>query len=57
MGKRVPEIVMLNINLFNFNVHAQVSLGKNSVVTVVEGSPTAEWWRVETEQGVQVHTH
>jgi len=32
---------------------SEVSLGKNSVVTVVEGSPTAEWWRVETEQGVQ----
>ena len=36
------------------NVNVQVSLGKNSVVTVVEGSPTAEWWRVETDQGVQV---
>ena len=41
--------------LFLFlNVNVQVSLGKNSVVTVVEGSPTAEWWRVETDQGVQV---
>ena len=41
--------------LFLFlNVNVQVSLGKNSVVTVVEGSPAAEWWRVETDQGVQV---
>ena len=38
-------------------MHPQVSLGKNSVVTVVEGSPTAEWWRVETDQGVQVRIH
>ena len=56
--KKVPEITMLNINLFSLNVlPPQVSLGKNSVVTVVEGSPTAEWWRVETEQGVQVGNH
>ena len=40
--------------MVGYNVHPQVSLGKNSVVTVVEGSPTAEWWRVETDQGVQV---
>merc|ERR1712004_64479 len=32
---------------------SEVSLGKNSVVTVVEGSPTSEWWKVETDQGVQ----
>ena len=50
--KSVSEVTFFVLFLYILNV--QVSLGKNSVVTVVEGSPTAEWWRVETDQGVQV---
>ena len=34
--------------------HFKVSLGRNSLVTVLEGGPSSEWWRVETDQGVQV---
>ena len=54
--KSVSEVTFLFFFFKNniLNVNVQVSLGKNSVVTVVEGSPTAEWWRVETDQGVQV---
>ena len=52
--KSVSEVnTMLSQDCSN-HVYTQVSLGKNSVVTVVEGSPTSEWWKVETDQGVQV---
>ena len=51
--KSVSEVTFFVLFLI-LNVNVKVSLGKNSVVTVVEGSPTAEWWRVETDQGVQV---
>lgn len=32
---------------------SEVSLTKNSVVGVLEGQQSSEWWRVETQQGVQ----
>jgi len=32
---------------------SEISLSKNNVVNVLEGSFNSEWWRVETEQGSQ----
>ena len=54
IAARVSARSLFFVLFLILNVNVQVSLGKNSVVTVVEGSPTAEWWRVETDQGVQV---
>merc|ERR1719334_872704 len=32
---------------------SEISLSKNNVVSVIEGSPSSEWWRVETDSGHQ----
>eukprot|EP00092_Neocalanus_flemingeri_P015398 GFUD01016662.1.p1 GENE.GFUD01016662.1~~GFUD01016662.1.p1 ORF type:complete len:289 (-),score=45.28 GFUD01016662.1:143-895(-) len=32
---------------------SEISLSKNNVVNVLEGAHNSEWWRVETEQGIQ----
>eukprot|EP00090_Calanus_glacialis_P014141 TRINITY_DN2281_c0_g1_i1.p1 TRINITY_DN2281_c0_g1~~TRINITY_DN2281_c0_g1_i1.p1 ORF type:complete len:554 (-),score=87.29 TRINITY_DN2281_c0_g1_i1:284-1945(-) len=32
---------------------SEISLSKNNVVGVLEGSHNSEWWRVETETGIQ----
>ena len=47
--------VTLTVVLIGY--HFKVSLGRNSLVTVLEGGPSSEWWRVETDQGVQVCTN
>merc|ERR1719320_861892 len=32
---------------------SEISLSKNTVVNVLEGSHNTEWWKVETESGIQ----
>jgi len=38
---------------YNRKGASEISLSKNSVVSVLEGHQSSEWWKVETDQGTQ----